>query len=196
MHGRLLRLWPAVVLTAAMALGACGKSEPQPGTPAPAPAASPAAPQAAEQIPLLQLPRTVVPTHYRLELTILPESARFTGHAEIDVTFKEPRTSMYLHGRDLTVHSAKLVPAGGTAIAAHYEQVDPTGVVRLTFDKQVPAGEAKLVFDYDAAYHAALEGLYKVVDRGDSYVFSQFENIDARRAFPSSTSPASRRRST
>jgi cytosol alanyl aminopeptidase len=182
------RLWTGMALAGTLALMACGRDETAPATPQPA--ATPAPTVAAEApIPLLQLPRTVVPTHYRLELTILPEGARFTGHAEIDVKFAEPRRAMYMHGRDLHVSSVKVVLADGSTIPARYEQVHKTGVVRLTFDKTVPAGAAKLVFDYDAAYNGALGGLYKVVDRGDSYIFSQFEDIDARRAYPSFDEP-------
>ncbi len=170
-----------LVLIGALAMAACGK-EGGPSAPSPAP-------QTAEQIPLLQLPRTVVPTHYRLALTILPESARFTAQAEIDIKLSEPRTFIWLHGRDLAVHSVKAVLPDNTEVSAKYEQVHATGVARVTFDREVPAGTARLVFDYDAPFHTALEGLYKVVDRGDNYIFSQFENIDARRAFPGFDEP-------
>ncbi|MEJ0044364.1 MAG: M1 family aminopeptidase [Rhizomicrobium sp.] len=62
-------------------------------------------------------------------------------------------------------------------------------MARLIFVDKVPAGEATLIFDYDAPFDRSLAGLYKVVDRGDSYAFTQFESTDARRAFPSFDEP-------
>jgi hypothetical protein len=46
--------------------------------------------QSQEQIPLGQLPDTVEPARYRLDLTIEPDKPRFGGIVEIDVTLKNP----------------------------------------------------------------------------------------------------------
>jgi cytosol alanyl aminopeptidase len=183
------RLWTAAVLIGALASAGCGRDEPvaPPIPPVPAPASP--APQA-QAVPLLQLSRAVVPAHYRLELTILPESATFSGRTEIDVRLKEPRTQFYMHGRGLNMKSVRAILPDRAVVPARYEQVHASGVVRLTFDRALPAGTAKLVFVYDAPFQTALQGLYRVTDRGDHYVFSQFENIYARRAWPSFDEPA------
>ncbi len=60
---------------------------------------------------------------------------------------------------------------GKPPATAHYDQVHDSGVARLILNDPVPAGEATLVFDYDAPFGTSLDGLYKVVDRGDSYAF-------------------------
>jgi cytosol alanyl aminopeptidase len=144
---------------------------------------------AEETVPLGKLPRVAIPEHYRLQFTIDPNAARFSGHAEIDVTFKEPRKAIFIDGRDMHVSSAAVRIAPGKPIPAHFVVVHESGVARLTFDAEVPAGRATLLFDYDAPYNESLAGVYKVVDKGKSYVFTQLENIDARRAFPSFDEP-------
>src|SRR5205085_5402434 len=56
-----------------------------------------------------KLPEVAAPTAYRLDFTILPESARFSGHDEIDVTLKQAAKSLYMHGRDLNVTKAAAI---------------------------------------------------------------------------------------
>ncbi|MBS0471819.1 MAG: M1 family metallopeptidase [Proteobacteria bacterium] len=143
----------------------------------------------AESIPLGRLPRVAIPERYRIALKIDPRTDRFTGHTEIDVRFLKPRRALFLHGLDLNVSGVSVRLKSGQSFPAHFDQVDDSGVVRLIFVDKVPAGEATLVFDYDAPFNTSLQGLYKVVDRGDAYAFTQFEETDARRMFPSFDEP-------
>jgi alanyl aminopeptidase len=151
--------------------------------------APPHAVAAADAVPQGQLSRVVLPTHYQVRLTIDPTRARFSGHTEIAVQVTRNLDSLYLHGLELHVTRTSARLANGKSIAVSYKQVSEFGVARLAFASTLPRGEATLVFDYDAPYNTSLAGLYKVVDRGDSYAFTQFENTDARRAFPSFDEP-------
>lgn len=146
-------------------------------------------PAGSETVPAGRLGDAAAPLHYRLSLTIVPAEARFSGRAEIDVAFAEPRRSLFIHGRGLSVSYAALRREGAEEISVAYEQVSQSGVARLDFAEEVPAGPATLVFDYDAPFDTSLHGLYKVVDADDAYIFSQFEAIDARAAFPSFDEP-------
>src|ERR1051326_6409521 len=140
-------------------------------------------------VPVAMLPRVVTPLHYRLSFTIDPSKDGFAGHTEIDVSVAKPLKSFFLHGLDLRVARAAIRLASGQTVPATYAQVHESGVATLTFSRPVRAGRATLLFNYSAPYNGSLEGLYKVVDRGTAYAFTQFEAIDARRAFPSFDEP-------
>ncbi|MDR6786924.1 aminopeptidase N [Sphingomonas sp. BE138] len=147
-----------------------------------APAAAPAA------IPLGKLSDAARPTAYRLDLTVDPTQTRFTGHTEIDTQVARPTRTLYLHGNGLNV-TRVAATIGTRKITARYTQVDPSGVARLDFDGDLPAGRVTLAFDYDAPFMTGGEGLYRTRVGDRWYAWTQFEPIDARRMFPSFDEP-------
>jgi aminopeptidase N len=135
-----------------------------------------------------KLPDVAAPTAYRLDFTILPEQARFSGHDEIDVTLKQAAKSLYMHGRDLNVTKVVAV-VGGKAVPATWTQVDKTGTARLDFAEEIPAGSATLKFDYSAPFGDSASGMFHVKVADKWYAWTQFESIDARAAFPGFDEP-------
>ncbi len=177
----LMRLKLFAPLALLLCLAACGREPPA--------AEHPRAVVPLESVPLGRLPQTVMPERYRIALTVDPTKPTFSGHVEIDVIFAEKRRAIFLHGQGLNVLGASVRLSARQSVPAHYMQVDKSGVARLLFVDEIPAGKATLVFDYEAPFGKSLSGLYKVVDRGDSYAFTQFESTSAREAFPSFDEP-------
>ena len=142
-----------------------------------------------DSAPAGRLPAGVAPTHYRLSLTIDPKAESFSGEASIRVNVKTPTRNIWLHGLGLKVSEVSII-AGSRRIPARYEEVDHEfGVSRVVTDVAVPAGEATLAFSYTASFRTSDEGLYRTQAAKEWYAFTQFEAIDARRAFPGFDEP-------
>jgi len=143
----------------------------------------------AHEVPTGRLPRVVQPLHYRLELTLLPEAPGFSGEVEIDLDIQSALDRFYIHGRYLEVHLAELLKADGQRIKASYQQVDDSGVARIDLLEKY-SGKGTLHLGYKAPFNQALSAAYTVKSQDNSYVFTQFEAISAREAFPGFDEPS------
>ncbi|MGE3636700.1 MAG: M1 family metallopeptidase, partial [Sandaracinaceae bacterium] len=135
-------------------------------------------------VPMGRLPAGVTPTSYSIWLEVIPSRERFRGRVEIDVELAEPTERIFLHGQDLHVTQVEVLPADDEPVVGRYRQMSDTGVAMVSLDAPLPAGQATLVFDYDAPFDRQLKGLYRVDTGGESYAFTQFEATSARYAFP------------
>jgi len=129
----------------------------------------------------------VIPTSYQLNLKIVPELDQFSGRAAIELEIAEPLSHFYLHGKNLEVSKVQLLTAD-SRLDASYEQVDKSGIARINLPQAI-SGSARLEIEYSAPFGQSLEGLYKVSESGEDYAFTQFEAIDARKAFPGFDEP-------
>ncbi len=145
---------------------------------------------AAERYPSGQLPDDVVPTHYALDLTVVPDQETFGGKAVIDVALKAPTAQIWLHGRDLKVAGVSVTDNDAAVIDGTWAEIPSSdGVVKLTLAKTVRGPTAKISVSYTAPFNKQLEGLYRAQDGGEYYAYSQMEPISARLAFPGFDDP-------
>jgi cytosol alanyl aminopeptidase len=178
-----LALALALTLTLALA-GACATSKEQ--APAPVPAEEPTA--RATEPPASQLPSTVAPLRYVLDLKIVPEERTFSGRVAIDVRLAEQTSLIWLHALDLEVQSARAVQ-GARTVAATLAQKTKEGVAAFTLSEPLAAGDATLEVVYTAPFDKQLKGLYSVVEDGHAYAFTQLESHFARLVFPGFDEP-------
>ena len=151
----------------------------------------PAAPQspppeggaAAEQAP--RLPDGVKPLSYDLQLDIAPASAGFTGQARIEVELAQAVDAIQLHAERLDITRATVtLPGAGGALTATPQKLADNGLVALELPQPIGPGTVSVDLSFSGLYDTHLRGLYKVESAGKPYVFTQFEAIDARQAFP------------
>jgi alanyl aminopeptidase len=138
-----------------------------------------------------RLTREVEPLAQSIELTLDPAKDDYTGRVIIDLLANEPFTSFRLHAQGPAITTATLTSADGqvTPLAAAVTEAR-LGLVTLTAPAPLGLGNYKLTLDFTAPYRRDGLGLYKTVSRGDPYLFTQFEDKNARMAFPCWDEPA------
>ena len=153
-------------------------------SPAPASVAAPSGP-----VPIFRLPADVRPTHQRVELDVDPGRPSFQGQVEIALRLEQPRDELWISARELTLSGGTL-SVGAERLPVRFEPDDVRGVARVILPRRVPAGPASLSLSFSGAFNPRLAGLYRVKSRDRWYAFTQFEAVDARRAFPCFDEPA------
>jgi alanyl aminopeptidase len=129
--------------------------------------------------PTLRLPEGVRPVKYAADLTLLPDSPTFKARIDIDVTFAAPTTLFYLNAKEIEIAAADV-----NKMKLAVKQVNED-FIELRAPSKIPAGAAKLHFEYSGKISPkSSEGIFQGRDGDVNYLFTQFEEIDARRAFP------------
>jgi alanyl aminopeptidase len=176
-----------------LAAGAsCGPTRPAVTVPAPAVQPEPAAATAVAPIPdglepprpTLRLPRNFLPTGYTARLAIDPAAAGFEGSIQIAGSLNEKSRVIWLNAHKLTVHAAIARRAGRPDILL---TATPVGddFLELRAAAALDAGGWTIAIDYAGAFDPLnTAGAFKQTVGDASYVFTQFEAIYARRAFP------------
>lgn len=130
------------------------------------------------------LPQGITPLVYTLALALDPNRSDFSGTAKIAVRLEAEAGLIWLHGQDLEVGEGYATDATGTRHRLKYSQVTADGVARLDVTPPLPIGVSELNLRFAGSYNTALTGLYKVQAEDKPYIFTQFEPLSARRAFP------------
>jgi alanyl aminopeptidase len=128
--------------------------------------------------PHVRLGTDVVPTREAVRLRLDPRLPDYSGTVTIDLEVKRAAPSVTLHAEAMTIRRATV----GGKDAAHAPGPDDTLVV--TPVQPFAAGRTTLVLEFANEYDRRAVGLYKMERAGESYLYTQFEADDARKAFP------------
>jgi alanyl aminopeptidase len=120
-----------------------------------------------------------VPTAYDLRFRLDPASKEFSGAETIAVTLAAPQGALVMHARDVVIDRA-VATFGGTAFPLATTARGEELVLAAPPGIQLPAGKGSLELRWHSTYSDDLDGFYVA----DGAVYSQFEPMDARRAFP------------
>jgi puromycin-sensitive aminopeptidase len=129
-----------------------------------------------------RLPRTAVPSRYRLLLEPNLDNATFTGAVSIDLAVIDDVDSIMLNADELNISSVRI---SGVEVPFHLDA--PTE--RLVLDAPVEAGDAVVDIAFTGVLNDKLRGWYRstfIDEHGDQRVIAttQMQATDCRRAFP------------
>jgi len=165
---------------------------------APAPAATPAiAPVPLTEAIPSDLPRTARPSHYQIEITPDAQALTFAGKVAIDLDVFAAAQALTLHGNELAVTGASLVPTtGGKAIPLQVSADAKAQTLRFTAPAAIKPGKYRLEASYTGTIGKNPAGLFaldypdKRTGKDVRGLFTQFEAPDARRFVPSFDEPS------
>jgi aminopeptidase N len=159
--------------------------------------AMPAQPAAAESsLAPTQLPRSVRPTHYAVDIVPHADKLDFDGKVTVDVQVLAPTRSITLNALGMKFSSVKLLSAGGKAAAGAPKVAldEQAQTATFTFAKPVAPGHYRLAMDYVGTIGTQANGLFAIdypTGSGQKRaLYTQFENSDARRFIPSWDEPS------
>lgn len=137
---------------------------------------------------------SLYPEHYHLELKPDLKSLTFEGELRVEVDVRAATNSVTLNSKELTIKAASFANTSLKLVEISYNLVETT--VTLRFDQDFPLGDGgSLHISYSGILNGDMAGFYKSnyadADGKQCVMAStQFEAIDARRAFPCWDEPA------
>jgi aminopeptidase N len=136
-----------------------------------------------------RLPDNVRPEHYALRFTPDLKAATYTGEESIEVTVAQPTATVFLNATEIAFQSAS-ISAGGQDQAAAVTLDGDRQQATLTVPRSLPAGKATIKIQFSGKLNDELRGFYLSRTAKRNYAVTQFEAVDARRAFPCFDEPA------
>jgi len=131
--------------------------------------------------PTLRLPQGARPTHYALDLTVIPGDPIATGEITIAFELNRPHRVLWLNADSLKVtRAATELASTRTSLVTGQEQF-----VGVSFEPPLPAGRHRVTLAFEAEQtRNSTRGIFALQDEGAWYAMTQFEALSARRAFP------------
>ena len=136
-----------------------------------------------------------IPNTFRIDgqavsLSLDPNAKGYSGETTLSLTVLESTDRLVLHWTDLSVSSIELT-GGATARLLNATALD-LDQHALADGEAIEPGKYRLSLQFEGEYSLDALGLYKVTVENSHYLFTQFEAMFARRAFPLVDEPSTK----
>lgn len=135
-----------------------------------------------------RLPSSVTPTFQDIHLHLDPDAPDYSGSTRINLTVNSATKKVGFYQQDLVVTHAELIQ-NERVIALNVEE----GEYNMNWgmaDANIAPGKYTLVINFEGKVNTSSDGMYLSRFEETNYLFTQFEDMHARKAFPSFDEPA------
>jgi len=142
----------------------------------------------AAETPDYRLPAAAEPLSQQIELRLDPSRADYTGTTSITLHISQATDRIGINQVGLELERVELLSAtGGRALEATDGEWERAW---LSDGRPIAVGDYTLKIDFSGKYSTDSLGMHRVSFEGNDYIFTQFEAMYARRAFPAFDEPA------
>jgi alanyl aminopeptidase len=141
-----------------------------------------AAPQAHSAPDPHRLGDDVRPVRQEVWLEINADEPGYRGHTTIELELTRSMAAFRLHAEGIEFESVQL--KGEDFEAGLMHRPDSEGLVILSAPMVLAPGEYRLEIEFRNDFETTGVGLYRVEQGGQGYVFSQMQDIEARKSLP------------
>jgi alanyl aminopeptidase len=129
----------------------------------------------------------IKPSFQQITLKVDPDSPTFSGETTITIDVTKATDTIGFYQKDLNIQQAYLTH-GDTRIALAVSSSD-YDIQHGKASQDIAANRYTLHIVFDGNFNTTSDGMYLSKFEGLNYIFTQFEDMHARRAFPSFDEP-------
>jgi alanyl aminopeptidase len=130
-----------------------------------------------------RLDPNVSPTSEAVELNLDSNQDNYNGSVKIQLHVAKTTREFLFHAEEMKLDKVELSGASGVIPVTIGEGGD-RGTQKATAQADITPGDYTFSIDFSRPYNTKAVGLYKGRFEGKGYLFTQFESLDARKAFP------------
>ena len=124
----------------------------------------------------------VAPIAQQLTLNIDPDKTDYSGSTSIQIEVASESADIRLHAQEMEITALRL-SSNDSVLEVSHESAEH-GLLVISTNGGFDAGTYELYIEFNNNFNEDGVGIFRTQMGGESYIASQFEAIDARRAFP------------
>ena len=135
-----------------------------------------------------RLPSSIKPTFQQIHLNVDPDAPDYTGTTQIDISVTDSTNKVGFYQQDLTITRAELHQDG--KVIPLNVKVGDYNINWGVAASNIAPGDYTLSLAFKGKVNTSSDGMYLSHFEGNNYIFTQFEDMHARKAFPSFDEPS------